>query len=190
MPVCFWLASFEIHAAGVDEPGFVVEIEAAAQSVEPVKKDRAGIGFLFLNHELIFRLRQFPEKRAARGVGRLAAFNAVSIKARQPALRRSTVGTMRMLLFAVEVRTHRAPAGQFCNRRGVAFDFRKSGARRQAKLFGEDVEDAGKTNERRVFTYRAGRKLAQIELALFRWRHAWDLTTKTRSHKEAQKGQK
>src|SRR5712692_11946603 len=63
-------------------------------------------------------------------------------------------------------------------------------ARRQAKLFGEDVEDAGETNERRIFSYRAGRKLAQIELALFRWRHAWDLTTKTRSHKEAQKGQK
>ena len=64
-----------------------------------------------------------------------------------------------MLFFAVEVRTHRGAAGQLCNRRRVAFDFRKGCARREIKLFGEDVEDAGETNERRVFSDRARRKL-------------------------------
>jgi hypothetical protein len=40
----------------------------------------------------------------------------------------------------------------------VTFDFRKGGARRQAQLLGEDVEDAGETNEGGEFSDRAARK--------------------------------
>ena len=110
-PICFRLAPRKVLARRVNQPCFIVEIEIQSKRVEPLKENGARIGFLFQNDKLIFGLRQLPEQLTARGIGRLSAFNAVSIKTRQPTLRRTTVRTMRMLLFAVEVRSHRARAG-------------------------------------------------------------------------------
>ena len=77
-----------------------------------------------------------------------------------------------MLFLAVKIRPQRTPAGQLCNRRCVYLDFRKGRARRETELPGEDVEDTGETNQRRVFGDRAGRKLAQVDLALLGRGHA------------------
>src|SRR5260370_6417269 len=84
-----------------------------------------------------------------------------------------------ILIVAVKVRPHRVAAGQFFYRWSVAFDFRKCRARREAKLLGEDVENARETYERRVFSNCSGRKLAEIKFALLlRRRHAEDLIIK------------
>ena len=89
-----------------------------------------------------------------------------------------------MLLFTVEVRPHRAPAGQFFNRRRVTFDFGKGRARGQAQLLGEDIKDAGETNQRRVFGDGSARELAEIEFALFRrCGHRANLTTNGRANR-------
>jgi hypothetical protein len=53
----------------------------------------------------------------------------------------------------------------------VAFDFRKCRARREAQLLGEDVEDAGETDQRGVFGDCAAGKVGQIKLALGIGRH-------------------
>src|SRR5260370_30369096 len=76
-----------------------------------------------------------------------------------------------ILIVAVKVRPHRVAAGQFFYRWSVAFDFRKCRARREAKLLGEDVENARETYERRVFSNCSGRKLAEIKFAVFPSRH-------------------
>jgi hypothetical protein len=58
----------------------------------------------------------------------------------------------------------------------VTFDFRKSCPWRQAKLFGEDVEDAGETDERGKFRDGAARKILKIKLAALQ--HEKFLTTR------------
>src|SRR6266446_4847753 len=189
IPICFWLAAFQVPPRGIDEPGFVFQIETAAQRVQPFKEHCARIGFLFKYYELFAGLRQFLHQRAARRVRRLPAFYAIGIKAREPAFRRAAIRAVRILLVAVKVRPHRAAAGQFFNRWSVALDFGKRRARRQAELPGEDVENAGETNERSVFSDAAAGKFAEVKLALLlARRHDGDLTTKksdeaTKTHK-------
>ena len=139
----------------------------------------ARIGFLFEYHELLAGLRQFLHQRAAWSVGRLPAFDTISIKAREPAFRGAAIGAVGVLLVAVKVRPHRAAAGQLFDSWSVAFDFRKRRARREAELLGEDVEYAGETDEGCVLSDCSGRKLAEIKFALLlRRRHAEDLIIK------------
>jgi hypothetical protein len=59
----------------------------------------------------------------------------------------------------------------------VSFDLGKRRARRQAELFGEDVKDAGETNERGVFSDGPGGKITEVNLTLCGRHHWQDLTT-------------
>ena len=66
-----------------------------------------------------------------------------------------------MFLFAVEKRTNRFSRSQFFDSRTVTFDFGIRRARSETDLFGEDVEDAGETDERRVLGNGARRKVTE-----------------------------
>ena len=116
-------------------------------------------------------MRQLFDERAPRRVRRLAAFDAVGVKTSVPALARAAVRAMRMFLFAVKVRPNRIAAGQLFDRGRVSLDFRKCSARRQAELFGEDVKDAGQTNQRGVFSDGAAGKGGEINFAFRIGRH-------------------
>ncbi len=80
-----------------------------------------------------------------------------------PALRRVAVRTPRVLLVAVEKRPHGCSCSEFFDSWTVTFDFGISGARREADLFREDVEDTGQANESGVFGDCAGREAAKIQ---------------------------
>lgn len=82
-----------------------------------------------------------------------------------------------MFLFAVEVGPHRTATRQLFDGRRMPFDFRERGARRQPKLLGEDIEDAGKTHQRGEFSHGTGREIAQVYFALFGGRHGGNLIT-------------
>ena len=92
-----------------------------------------------------------------------------------------------MRFVTIEIRPHGAATRQFFDCWGMTFYFRECRARRQSKLFGEDVKDAGETNQRRKFRDRARREVLQVEFAL-RGRHAADLTTMPKSVPPASAG--
>src|SRR5687767_14193937 len=79
-----------------------------------------------------------------------------------PAFGSVAIRTTRVSFFAVEKRAHRFTRRQLFDGRAVTLDLGICGAWRESDLFSEDVEDAGETNKRRVFSDRAGRKFAEI----------------------------
>src|ERR1044072_7936964 len=151
LPITFRIATLKVVARRLEQPGVVIQIQIQTQSVEPFEEHRARVGLLIHKQKLVPGVRQLLDERAPRRIGRFAALDAVGVKTSLPTLARSAVRTMRMLLGAVEVRPHRLGVDQLFDCRRVSFDFRKGGARRLSELLGEDVEDAGQTNERGVF---------------------------------------
>ena len=103
-----WFAAFQIHARRVEEPAIVIQIQTATERVEPIIKYGARVGFLFDHQELVVGFGKFFDQRSPGGIGGLAAFDAVGIKARQPTLCLSAVRAMRVLFVAIKVRPHRA----------------------------------------------------------------------------------
>src|SRR5262249_12840306 len=89
---------------------------------------------------------------------------------------------MWMFFVAVEIGSRSAAAGQFFGGGRVAFDFGEGRTRSQTQLFGEDVENAGETNQRREFRDRSGREISKVNLALFARCHGAVFTTKTLRH--------
>ena len=57
-PTRLRLATLEIHARCINQPGVVIKIKIAAERVEPFKKHSPRVRFLFQHEELIVRLRQ------------------------------------------------------------------------------------------------------------------------------------
>ena len=67
-----------------------------------------------------------------------------------------------MFLVAVEERTNSFSRSQFFNSWTITFDFGVSRARCETDLLGEDIENAGKTNERGVFSNCSWREVAEV----------------------------
>jgi hypothetical protein len=88
-----------------------IQIQIHAQRVEPFEEHRARVGLLVDKQKLIAGLWQLFDERAPWRIGCLAAFDAAGVKAREPALARSAMRAMGVLLVAIEIRPHRGAAG-------------------------------------------------------------------------------
>src|ERR1700722_2217740 len=142
LPVHLGLLAAEVVQRYVAQPARIVQIQIRAYFFQPFEKGVLLRGLLFQHDELIVRRRQRLHQVAPQRIGGFAAFDAMSLDARMPFRRRSTVGT-RLLVLSRKKGPRGFGRSEFLEGRRIALDFSQRGLGRQTHGARENLPDAG-----------------------------------------------